>query len=1015
MKFKKLTIHNLATIADAEIDFDGDILRDEPLFLITGETGSGKTTILDAICLALYGKTPRMADVQGRASYRIGNWDISTNDPRQLLRQGCKDAYTTLSFDDARGMSWVAEWRVNLKRTGEPNRAQRTLTNERTGQSLNRISEIEPEIQKAVGLTFAQFCRTTMLAQGAFARFLTCNDDEKAEILEKLTGTNIFSRVGRKLFAMTNERKQAWELAQQEAEVMMRALLNDDERRQLKEQQQSCADKMAKLKETRLAEQAKLDWLRRDGELAATLGSAERDCANSLNDMCSLAARLMGDQAALERHEAEQRERQAALGTSLAEQAPHETMLANSVVIVERLSQRRQALDQLGKLQGELADCEKRLPALRENNQAKEQQSGSAREQAQAAEQALAQIDATAMRQQHASLQQHREALRTLDHALELRAQCADALTAEQKALDEAQEKWREAQARLPQLEAAERDATVKHNACENAYQVAVATTQSWVQDLRRRLAVGDQCPVCGHVVDEALDQVPVGPALQPLEQQLEKARADHEQAIGDTRALRTLIAQHQQAADTASKRLADKRTACDEAQQRVANAATACELPVTTTRDEVAKIVGEHTKRLEALNKELNAYDVQVRQCEQLRRTAEQARKAAEQAQRLLNEAVEHGRQLSALMDVHRQTAQQCLDDIAPMMTWKGWRDEVESDLPAFQRRLADAAAAYKKMQETRANLDGDIAQTVELRERVNEQVDKLRGCIAPDMWPVTAADVASGEAQEHCRRADLAVNTHDERVRQAESIKKQRAAHAAQRPTMAADDTPEQLNATLADLDQQSAQLNRDSGALSQRLEADEQARQQHAKQIERVNDLEREWREWQTLAPFADKEGKNFKRIAQSLILNNLLTHANYYLRQFTSRFGLSCQPGSLNILVDDCGMGATQGATSTLSGGESFMASLAMALALSKTSEHIDTPDTLFIDEGFGTLDDSSRKLVMSSLERLHQVGGRRVGIISHIVDLCERIGTQIRVKRVDAAHSKVTLTHTTPTE
>ena len=141
----------------------------------------------------------------------------------------------------------------------------------------------------------------------------------------------------------------------------------------------------------------------------------------------------------------------------------------------------------------------------------------------------------------------------------------------------------------------------------------------------------------------------------------------------------------------------------------------------------------------------------------------------------------------------------------------------------------------------------------------------------------------------------------------------------------------------------------------------------------------------------------DGFKFRKIAQSYILGDMLASANGYLRQFNNRYQLEANPGTLTILARDLVQGDLTAVT-TLSGGESFMVSLALALALSGLSGKLFSMDTLFIDEGFGSLSPNYLDNVMETLNRLYDLGGRRVGIISHVEMLKERVPTQIRVTR-----------------
>ena len=182
-----------------------------------------------------------------------------------------------------------------------------------------------------------------------------------------------------------------------------------------------------------------------------------------------------------------------------------------------------------------------------------------------------------------------------------------------------------------------------------------------------------------------------------------------------------------------------------------------------------------------------------------------------------------------------------------------------------------------------------------------------------------------------------------------------------------------------------------------------------QNSANSLDYQKDLEekdRVYHLWEQLAKaIGTTDNDNFRDVAQAYTMGILLDRANHYLKQLSNRYLLSCYPDSLAIMVQDMEMGGELRTASSLSGGETFLVSLALALGLTSLNYEHFNMDMLFIDEGFGTLDNESLDMVMNTLENLHSLG-RRVGIISHVDTLKERIPAQIQLIREGKSASRV---------
>lgn len=189
----------------------------------------------------------------------------------------------------------------------------------------------------------------------------------------------------------------------------------------------------------------------------------------------------------------------------------------------------------------------------------------------------------------------------------------------------------------------------------------------------------------------------------------------------------------------------------------------------------------------------------------------------------------------------------------------------------------------------------------------------------------------------------------------------------------------------------------VGQEIGALKQRLDANKAARNQLQETIQAVENQKEEWQRWQTLHELiGSADGKKYRNFAQGLTFEVMVSYANLQLEKMTDRYLLirdDLQPLELNV-IDNYQAGEIR-STKNLSGGESFIVSLALSLGLSKMAGRNARIDSLFLDEGFGTLDDDALETALEALSGLQQ-DGKLIGIISHVPALKERIRTQIQV-------------------
>ncbi|MBI4866598.1 MAG: AAA family ATPase [Candidatus Wallbacteria bacterium] len=200
MKILAISGENIASLAGPfEVDLEAPPLNGSGLFAITGRTGAGKSSLLDALCLALFDRTPRLASHVGITLAPPPDDELRTSDPRTLLRRGCSGATAAVRFRGSDGRLYVSTWTVRRARGRAEGRLQETqlaLTDAQSGAILGRTKkDTLAAIEERLGLSFDQFRRSVLLAQGEFAAFLHADQKQRAELLERITGTAIFGEL----------------------------------------------------------------------------------------------------------------------------------------------------------------------------------------------------------------------------------------------------------------------------------------------------------------------------------------------------------------------------------------------------------------------------------------------------------------------------------------------------------------------------------------------------------------------------------------------------------------------------------------------------------------------------------------------------------------------------------------------------------------------------------------------------------------------------------------------------
>lgn len=1137
MKLQKLTIKNLASIEDAVIDFENGPLNEESLFLICGETGAGKTTLLDAICLALYNETPRMDRTAGER-YRDTAQDFSSkkeevliNDSRQLMRRNTSEAWAELDFVGTNDIPYTAKWyvaRARKKINGTLQDVKWTLENRKTHLQLTKKTEIPNEIQAAVGLTFDQFCRTTLLAQGDFTKFLQSKESEKSDILEKLTGTGIYSQIGARIYSITKEKRTDYENQNLKLEGIR--LLTEEEMAQAKE---TVALQEAEIKKYNLQKGIALqkqDWLKRECELTllaekqkmewkekelALVSDDFRQKELLINDwhnttdarnwLCSLNKNHnelhKEEEKALEleknylclckRHmllktdTERQQQNLLRIEEYLQRQVPLSPMFEQSQSIIAGLQSMLSSQERTKRFETEVKALNTRRPILEQLRAEKEkiflQTSKENREKQEEIgiyQKRLDDMKPGLLQERRKILDSDREGLSEALASLAILKEKSVALQSAEEQLLALNEKITACQERNKGLLADFEHKKDGYNDICKLYDKQKEAVEDWAKEARARLATGDICPVCGQEIKSLCCDEDFQSVLAPLRISLtlkEKEYRDAEQSLNNNHieleACQRVMLSNQLSIEKARNSYNSIKRESEEKCIRYG-----IKVISKSSEQELATLMQHNQESLAAINTKLNEAQTVAEKISGLQRQKDRLQASAEHAQnefhatdKALAELQNNISEKYALIRNEKESLRTTLERITPLILWEEWKTEWHIRPTAFMEQLRQDTDRYREAQRRQTELTASIAlsnkelesisaskkaiktafpnwketdnQTGNITESssnnleiawnsLNVQAVGLRQSISSiqraiqewqnrleefhnthpgfDETRLTMLAAYSYEQIEQLRIAQQQIREEAVSCRAAYNLTSEhQASHRNQKPEMSEEDTPEALETQILAWEQRTTESNQTIGSMQAMLKQHEQNMALIKDEKKRADELHEIYLKWNRLCSlFGDEKGKNFRNIAQSFVLKELLNGANFYLQRLTDRYALECQPGSLTILLRDFYQGGAARPACTLSGGESFLVSLSLALGLSSLNRQSLSVDTLFIDEGFGTLSGDYLNTVMDTLEKLHQMGGKKVGIISHVEGLKERIKTQIQVKRIDFSRSEI---------
>lgn len=1141
MILQQLQIHNIASIEDATIDFEAQPLADSEVFLITGKTGAGKSTLLDAICLALYASTPRLENTSMQGEMRDNEKDIKIKDPVQLMRRNTGEAFVRLTFIGSNDVHYEAQWsvaRARNKVTGKIQNKKWALRNLDTDFTYAKDKEIREEIALAIGLDFKQFCRTTLLAQGEFTRFLNSKDDEKAEILEKITGVDAYSRIGAKIFEQTVEKKKIWEDSQQKIEGIQ--ILNDEEIAQKNNQLQQLDEQSQQIKNTLEKKQKKLRWLQQEQDIRQRKEQAKEDLAHvkaiaesdetqqqeqtialwnhtieartKMNEAASCAKTILQQEAQLQSLEQTFRQIQGAqsyelqqeqtialsiksIDDYLAQEAPKVHLYENAqtlnTLIESFLKNKKDAANNLqyaNQIKKELST--QYLPKLEKSKTMLEECQKTYNQQVIKAQEAETELEHLHLPQ----LRQQQEALKTLLNDIQAAKNLLELLHEEQNRhvlskenLVQLQNSIQEKEKQLQVLTQESHDAEIRKNALQLAYEKQRESINKWAKSIRMKLQIGDTCPVCQQRIESTLPHednidalvVEAEKLYKDAENEYNKILTSQNAIDSDIKALKNSLANEQKVFAKCCESLAKATQKAQEAAKKIPEGEN--ETQTLATLEKVSAQIAEAEVKEKEAKKLRTLRDQKLQEYEVLRN-------GMLAAQQKVNDTQHRIELVEAQISLQTKDSEKAQNDIQTLIGEAeklSWKNDWHTMLTEFGKEVEDGAITYKMNTEKQQKLAAELKQFEEGNKNLAAALDAIIKLMptwgTPSKEPLTLKRIpkvltraselqsqitaalqqmnAAKEKEEDTKKwlkefmekkqemlkdfsdkeqeilldenlllqldtlqqCDIAEKTEAiNRIKQQlvskqtvwDELEKAYQLHTGEYEALFDEEEKmpigekmseeesldTRISTSIASLEAQLSELGNQRGGIIRDLEIDRSNKAKVGSLLQESAQKKADFEKWSRLNQLlGDATGNKFRRIAQSYVLASLIHSANGYMRTLSDRYILKVEPGTFVISLEDAYQGYVSRAASTLSGGESFLVSLSLALALSDIGTQLSV-DTLFIDEGFGTLSGEPLQHAVNTLRSLHSKSGRHVGIISHVEELKERIPVQIRVNQ-----------------
>lgn len=1013
MKIQKLRFKNINSLrGEHEVDFEKAPLNNQSIFAIIGPTGSGKSSLLDVITLALFNRVPRISQkiTQGKID-KMG----------AIVTHFAKDAFAEVTYE-SNGRSFRSKWIIAKAKTGNWKAYEMELAELPSGVLVvDKKTEVPERNEKIIGLSFDQFVKSILLSQGQFSKFLKADKNDRGQLLEDITGTVIYRKIGQKSYERAQEAKR--ELHDDQEKLKNADLLSEEEKTEIEKD-------VAGIVESIAADAKLLETLSREIQLKDKLTTAQRELeanARKTKGIEDLKVQFEQQQRSLEKHEAinpyrealvlhetglkkleridlnrieyqkKYAEKQAELEVAIAGMSK----LCNSEVTEKNFLDAMKAFDSKVKvLDGDVQkfralgkDLSERIyqrvlrenPIIQENLKARKgveadeeietalkwinvmikrcedylkKRSYSSDDTEQLMESELAELRADAKKLADLELK-NKELLKLNVELEELTNRYREAVSKR----DVFKEKSTELGGLIKQFEE-----SIKEKRKKQEEQFRIAS----FEEQRQELKTDEACPLCGSkdhpYAEHVFEAGKAAIELNKSEKQLVEARKEYQKLIAQLSAAEEVVS----STTDQGKRLRASYTPLE----------ADLKLAFQSMGLKTNKKLGDLLKLNEAKIKELEDALLAFRTVKFLIGV-----KPEYQEWRGIN---------ASYLKAKKERAE----------LYQGEDPVAQSDL--LQNQFSGALASRKEFQ---TYLERDIIE----EKNVKAEVAKILTDYMPIFQKIgytdfrsVAKDLLTKEQEAQYRKIN---NNFLEEFAKAEGDRK--------RLNKEIELLLEKVDLTqnLEEIRMQHRELqivrdnkNQQKGKHEQQLK-DNLSRQKEFEKLEQgLRKKEEAIRKWTLLETYiGDATGNKFANFAQGLTLAQLIRLANNRLKDLSDRYLLDLPQGKENELrVIDTYQGDTSRAVNTLSGGESFLVSLALALSLSDLASRNVRLDSLFIDEGFGTLDQETLELALNTLERLQAESSKTIGVISHVESLKERIHTQIQLSKNSHGHSFINI-------